>query len=184
MVDFSRDSALLAKKLFKFRGEVDCDIIVADACYLPFRNRSFDLVFSDCTIEHIPNYTHAIKECARVCEDFGHVIITVPNKYRIDGWDSDTFLGKLVKGSDYPYHQRLYFTAKQLKELMKAVGLEPKELFEYGTFFAGIISLIMTKILSRLFRKDKLLRLFAYDKMRRMLSSVGIEVGIVAVKKR
>jgi len=58
-------------------GDVRLDIehteaanIIADARYLPFRDKSFDLVMLLSVLHHVKDYDKAISEAARVCKRF------------------------------------------------------------------------------------------------------------------
>lgn len=46
------------------------DFLVADAVQLPFDTRQFDVVLSGCCLLHIPEYSKAIVEAARVAKSF------------------------------------------------------------------------------------------------------------------
>ena len=51
---------------------------LADGMYLPFRDRTFDLVLSHAVIEHVADAPLYLRECARVLAPGGHV-------YPVDG---------------------------------------------------------------------------------------------------
>jgi len=53
--------------------------VMADARALPFKNGSFDFVYSLGVIEHFPETEQAINEQARVLKKGGYVFITVPH---------------------------------------------------------------------------------------------------------
>ena len=66
-----------------FRGDVRLDIhkteaanLLADAQFLPFRSRVFDLVFCISVLEHIPSWSQALQEILRVSRD--SVLLEVP----------------------------------------------------------------------------------------------------------
>ena len=62
------------------------DLVVADAMQLPFRDESFDLVFSFHALEHIPNAHAAVAEMRRVLREDGGVWIGTPNRSRLIGY--------------------------------------------------------------------------------------------------
>jgi hypothetical protein len=61
------------------RGEVTRKgIRNEDLCDLTFRDNSFDVILSYDVLEHIPDYTPALKECYRVLDDKGVLLLSVP----------------------------------------------------------------------------------------------------------
>jgi ubiquinone/menaquinone biosynthesis C-methylase UbiE len=68
------------------RGDVNVDVdytsdadVLADACYLPFRNDVFMLVRSNHCLEHTANPCKMLDEMLRVSN--GKVLIVVPHRY-------------------------------------------------------------------------------------------------------
>lgn len=57
-----------------------CSGSIGDACCLPFKDHSFDMVISSECVEHTLNPESAIKEMCRVCRSGGYVCITTPNR--------------------------------------------------------------------------------------------------------
>jgi ubiquinone/menaquinone biosynthesis C-methylase UbiE len=55
-------------------GLTDIRFIVGDATALPFPDGEFDLVYSNKTTHHIPDWQQAISEMARVLKPGGHVV--------------------------------------------------------------------------------------------------------------
>ncbi|MGH7857737.1 MAG: class I SAM-dependent methyltransferase, partial [Candidatus Binatia bacterium] len=58
--------------------------VVADIEALPFRNNAFDGAACEDTIEHVPDDARAIRELARVMKSHGRVVLTTPNRIRLD----------------------------------------------------------------------------------------------------
>jgi len=50
--------------------------VQADGMFLPFGDRSFDLVLSHAVIEHVPDAPRYLRECARVLAPGGHVYLS------------------------------------------------------------------------------------------------------------
>jgi len=57
----------------------DADLRVADACTLPFRDESFNILTAMCILEHVDNPRAMVKEMYRVCKKGGLVIFSTPN---------------------------------------------------------------------------------------------------------
>lgn len=57
------------------------DVVVDDACVLPFAAGSQDFVFSSHLLEHIPDPVAALREWWRVLREGGHLILYLPHRY-------------------------------------------------------------------------------------------------------
>jgi SAM-dependent methyltransferase len=64
--------------LTQFKKE-DIILVQADAEHLPFRENSFDVVYSINLLEHVPHPELAIREANRVLKKGGKLIIITPN---------------------------------------------------------------------------------------------------------
>jgi SAM-dependent methyltransferase len=62
------------------RERCDTRAVAADACALPFRSDTFDLVISSECIEHTTDPALALREIHRVTRRDGRFLITVPNQ--------------------------------------------------------------------------------------------------------
>jgi len=60
-------------------NDADANSVMADARTLPFKNESFDFVYSLGVIEHFPETEQAIKEQSRVLRKGGYIFITTPH---------------------------------------------------------------------------------------------------------
>lgn len=77
-VDISRKAISKARKLNE-KKQTYKTLVVANACNLPYENKSFSTIFSNCAIEHIPNLEGVLSEVYRVLRDNGRFIFTVPS---------------------------------------------------------------------------------------------------------
>lgn len=57
--------------------------VCADAQYLPFRDDTFDVVYSLGVLEHLPCTENALLESRRVLKSKGQALITVPNLFSL-----------------------------------------------------------------------------------------------------
>lgn len=65
------------------KSDIYRTLILADACYLPYKNDAFSSIFSNCVIEHIPDLDRVLSEAARVLKDKGIFLFSVPSdKFR------------------------------------------------------------------------------------------------------
>jgi len=79
---------------YNLRCDVNCDIqkpkikisdfTLCDACHLPFKDRAFQCVFAFNVLEHINDYTNAVKELNRVSSN--EVLIRIDKIYNLANW--------------------------------------------------------------------------------------------------
>lgn len=137
-LDISEHIVKQAKERFK-EMNLKGKLIVSDVRDIKFPNNYFDYVYSMGTIEHIPEYSQAIKEVYRVLKPGGLAIIGVPNKL-------DPFLRPLVvwlmtKIRKYPYAPEKSFTIFELEKELKKAGFKIQD--KTGILFMpGIIRMI------------------------------------------
>jgi SAM-dependent methyltransferase len=65
------------KDVKNFRKNVN--LVLGDACALPFKNKTFDFAICIEGLEHIDDYTRAIDEVARVLKKNSPFLLTTPN---------------------------------------------------------------------------------------------------------
>ncbi len=124
---------------------------------LPFRDETFDEVYSRCLLEHLRNPFAALSEMKRVCKKGGRIVVVTDNAGYPTHYIRE-FYGDHV-GTYKPHgpEDRHYavFTREHLKNLAFAAGLSPVTVeFLPG---AGGLSLV-----TRLIRKIPLAREMAY----------------------
>ena len=95
---------------------------VGDVRDLPFRDASFDAVYSMGTIEHFDETERAVGEMARVLKPGGRAIIGVPNRH-------DPFLRPLLAAALqavglYGYGYEKSYSRRALREMLERAGLE------------------------------------------------------------
>lgn len=79
-LDISLRAIHEAKNLAKQLGvQSRVDFIIADAQFLPFKDKANEIVVCSETLEHVPNYEKAFSELVRVTTKSGYLCITVPN---------------------------------------------------------------------------------------------------------
>lgn len=77
------------------------DFILGDACNLPFKDRSFDIVVLSNLLEHVEKPKKAIIEAKRVCKN--KIYVSFPTKYSLSALYHYLAIGKypLYNGLDY-----------------------------------------------------------------------------------
>jgi SAM-dependent methyltransferase len=76
-IDISKRYILKAKRNDR-NPQIYKSLQVADTRNLPFKDQTFDIVFSNCVMEHIPDLQDALCEVSRVLKNGGNFILTVP----------------------------------------------------------------------------------------------------------
>jgi SAM-dependent methyltransferase len=108
------------------RESFAASLLRADIRDLPFRDDSFDVIYTMGTIEHVPEYRHTITEIRRVLKPGGTAIIGVPHFW-------DPFLRPLIVGvmtmlGRYPYAPEKSFTRAELRRDVESSGLQVVEM--------------------------------------------------------
>jgi SAM-dependent methyltransferase len=73
-IDLSPEDLALARATGRYEELVACD-----ASAIPFPDGSFDMVFSNSVLEHIPHLDGVLSEAARLLRSGGELVITVPS---------------------------------------------------------------------------------------------------------
>jgi ubiquinone/menaquinone biosynthesis C-methylase UbiE len=120
-VDYSDEGNELGARTAQAMG-ASVAYVSGDLGYQPFPDGTFDMVFSDSVIEHLPDTEGAIAEMSRVTKQGGFVIVTTPNRLRPDGWD-------LYKRLHNPPYLQKSFTPAQLRRIYEASGLSVERFF-------------------------------------------------------
>ena len=102
-------------------------LINSDATSQPVRNGSFDFISLFDTIEHIDNDTEVLKECYRLLEDKGLLIITLP-AYNF-----------LYSNNDRAAHHKRRYTASEIRRKVESVGFRVRKLTYINTWLFPII---------------------------------------------
>jgi len=103
-------------------GAAPITAIVADCRQVPYRDRSFDAVYSMGTIEHFDESDLAIREMWRVLKPGGRAVVGVPNRF-------DPFLRPLVVAAlsaigRYGYGFEKSYSRRALRGLMIRCGFD------------------------------------------------------------
>jgi SAM-dependent methyltransferase len=117
-VDISPPTVIQARAAFH---DEPLRCAVSDVRELPFREGSFDAVYSMGTIEHFDETEHAVEEMARVLKPGGRAIIGVPNRH-------DPFLRPLLSTvmqacGLYAYGYEKSYSRRALRQMLQRAGL-------------------------------------------------------------
>jgi SAM-dependent methyltransferase len=118
-IDISEPTVVQARAAFS-RGAGALRAATADVRALPFRDGSFDAVYSMGTIEHFDETEQAVAEMARVLKPGGRAIIGVPNRH-------DPFLRPLLAtvlqaAGLYAYGYEKSYSRRALRRMLERAG--------------------------------------------------------------
>lgn len=130
--DIVEESVGFIKKLVDELSLRNVSVKKEDVFHLSFPDNSFDVVFADVVIQHLPEDTKAVQEMARVVKPGGVLIISTMNV-----WNPHTLYKKL-QGKAYLYGYEKSYTKKDLRNILKDSNLvvegEDGFYFAYGIF--------------------------------------------------
>ena len=95
---------------------------VGDVRDLPFRDASFDAIYSMGTIEHFDETERAVEEMARVLKPGGRAIVGVPNRF--DPFLRPLFATLLQAAGLYGYGYEKSYSRRALKRMLEKAGLD------------------------------------------------------------
>ncbi len=108
------DEALAATSGFR------AGYVQADVRGIPFRDNTFDYVYSMGTVEHFPETEHAISEIHRVLRPGGRAVLGVPN--RLDPFFRPALAWAMQKLDLYGYGAERSFTPRALRRMARHAG--------------------------------------------------------------
>lgn len=116
---------------------MDANLMVADAVYLPFGDKTFDWAISVAAYHHIAGKQHrviAFRELRRVLKPGGEALITVWNRWQSKFWNKGSEVMVPWKTGDKQVLRYYYlFTYPEIEGLLKKNGFHIIKTFpEYG----------------------------------------------------
>ncbi|MEW6455125.1 MAG: class I SAM-dependent methyltransferase [Acidobacteriota bacterium] len=116
-------------------------LVQIDERYLPFREKTFDLIFVPDFLEHTIYDKELIKEIKRIIKEKGRSIITVPLKKK---FSIINLLKRMFGLKDEIYgHVRAGYSLKELKKILQDYGIKVERYSTYSKFFTEFIELIL-----------------------------------------
>lgn len=177
-LDISKSALRKAKELM-INGVGNVQFVAGDARFLPFQDRTQDLVVSLETLEHISNPEQAFHEFARATDNSGYICLTVPNLISSLFFECVFFMlmgqPKYVKRflnveKEYVFH---YFKVKRLvnSERLNIIDIR-------GTDYVHLPQKI-----TRLFRLNNMVNLVSNKlETKKSWRFLGANIGVIAQK--
>ncbi len=106
--------------------------LCASATALPFADKSFKTVVSNCVLEHIPDIDKALSEIRRVLKPKGRLLITVPSEC----YNNDSFFRGLLTAVGLPGLGKLYID--KLNQVFKHFHVDDAKTWERRLKKAGL----------------------------------------------
>lgn len=122
-IDISEPTVIQARAAFDTdpRARDGLRGAVGDVRDLPFRDASFDAIYSMGTIEHFEETARAVEEMARVLKPGGRAIVGVPNRY--DPFLRPMFAAALQAIGLYGYGYEKSYSRGALRRMLEQAGL-------------------------------------------------------------
>ncbi|MFS4494806.1 class I SAM-dependent methyltransferase [Maribacter sp. 2308TA10-17] len=128
--------------------------VKADICNLPFEDASFDVIFCNHVLEHIPDDTKAMRELYRVLKPGGWGIFQIPQDLnRAITFEDDSITDKKERAKIFgqydhvriygrDYFKKLRSIGFQVKEVDYTASMPPNEIEKYRLAKGEIIPLV------------------------------------------
>jgi SAM-dependent methyltransferase len=127
-VDISLPIVMQAKSEF---GDHGLGVPRGDVRWLPFRDRSFDAIYSMGTVEHFDETDQAVAEIYRVLKPGGRAIIGVPNRW--DPFLRPLMVAVMYRLGLYGYGFEKCYSRKALRQMLEQAGFRVQD--ESGILF-------------------------------------------------
>ena len=126
----------LSPELVKATRKLGLDVVEGDATKLPFKDNTFDVVYSLGVVEHFEETEKAVKEHVRVCKKGGTIAVVVPNK--LSPFFFIEPLYHLLQGTNKYGMQAngKKFSKRKLMEMLENAGMKDVQIRPYyGSVF-------------------------------------------------
>ena len=111
--------------------------VKADLCALPFEDDSFDVIFCNHVLEHIPDDTQAMCELYRVMKKGGWGIFQVPQDInRAHTFEDDTITDPAERTRIFGQYDHVRVYGLDYFDRLRQVGFEVEEI-TYSTYFTA-----------------------------------------------
>ena len=102
--------------------------VKADICNLPFENDSYDIIFCNHVLEHIPDDTKAMQELYRVLKPGGMGIFQIPQDLsRATTFSDDTIVDQKERAKIFGQYDHVRVYGKDYFEKLRSIGFKVVE---------------------------------------------------------
>jgi len=103
--------------------------VKADICNLPFEDNSYDVIFCNHVLEHIPNDNKAMQELLRVLKPKGMAILQIPQDLsRETTFEDNTITDKATRAKIFGQYDHVRVYGKDYFNKLRSIGFSVKEI--------------------------------------------------------
>jgi len=109
--------------------------VKADICNLPFENSSFDVIFCNHILEHIPDDTKAMQELYRILRPGGWGVFQIPQELqRETTFEDNTITDKKERTKIFGQYDHVRIYGRDYFDKLRDVGFKVEEIDYTATF--------------------------------------------------
>jgi len=102
--------------------------VKADICDLPFQNQSFDVIFCNHVLEHIPDDTKAMQELFRILKPGGMAILQIPQDLnREKTFEDDSITDPKERAKIFGQYDHVRIYGRDYFDKLRSIGFEVEE---------------------------------------------------------
>ncbi len=102
--------------------------IKADICNLPFKDNTYDIIFCNHVLEHIPDDTKAMQELYRVLKPSGMAILQIPQDLRREHtFEDDSITDPKERAEIFGQYDHVRVYGRDYFEKLRSIGFKVEE---------------------------------------------------------
>lgn len=103
--------------------------VKADICQLPFEDNTFDVIFCNHVLEHIPDDTQAMRELYRVLKPGGWAVLQIPQDLsRATTFEDDSITDPKERAKIFGQYDHVRVYGRDYFDKLRSIGFEVKEI--------------------------------------------------------
>ncbi len=103
--------------------------VKADICNLPFEDNSYDIIFCNHVLEHIPDDTKAMQELFRVLKPHGMAILQIPQDLsRATTFEDDSITDKKERAKIFGQYDHVRIYGRDYFDKLRHIGFKVDEI--------------------------------------------------------
>lgn len=102
--------------------------VKADICQLPFEDHSYDIIFCNHVLEHIPDDTKAMQELYRILKPGGTAILQIPQELdRATTFEDDSITDPIERAKIFGQYDHVRVYGRDYFDKLRTIGFTVKE---------------------------------------------------------
>lgn len=102
--------------------------VKADICQLPFEDNTFDVIFCNHVLEHIPDDTQAMRELYRVLKPGGWAVLQIPQDLsRATTFEDDSITDPKERAKIFGQYDHVRVYGRDYFDKLRSIGFEVQE---------------------------------------------------------